>query len=60
MTLGDLLVAVIIWGIIYWLVMQLPLPGPAKKIAQVILVLLALSWLLGLMPVLPHRHLMLR
>lgn len=59
MTLVDLLAAVIIWGLAYWLVMQLPLPGPAKKIAQVILVLLALLWLLGLLPGMPHR-LMLR
>jgi hypothetical protein len=51
----QLLVIVIVLGLVYWLVMQLPLPAPFKMIAQVIMILVAIFWLLGVAGMLPSR-----
>lgn len=51
MGLVELLIVVIVIGLVYWLVLQLPLPPPFKMIAQVIVVLVAIFWLLSLIGV---------
>lgn len=45
--LVTLLVAVIIAGLIYWLLMQLPIPEPFKKVVLVIFIVICILWLLG-------------
>lgn len=55
MSLIQLLVVVLVFGLIYWLVMQLPLPAPFKMIAQVILIVIAIIWLLSAVGLLPGR-----
>jgi hypothetical protein len=46
--LVQLLVFVIVAGLIWYLVMLLPLPAPFRTIAQVIMILIAISFLLSL------------
>lgn len=48
----SLLVAVIVIGIVYWIITLLPLPEPFKTIAIVIVLLICLFWLLGFVGVL--------
>ena len=43
----SLLVAVIVIGLLYWLITLLPLPDPFKKIVVVIFILIVIIWLLG-------------
>jgi len=43
----SLLVAVIIIGLIFWVLSMLPLPQPWANIAKVILVVIVLIWLLS-------------
>jgi hypothetical protein len=50
----TLLVAVIVAGILYWIVTLLPLPQPFKNIAICILLLIFLLWLLSFAGVKPH------
>jgi hypothetical protein len=47
MDLMSLFVAVIVIGLLCWLVTMLPLPEPFKQIAMVIMVLICIVWLLG-------------
>lgn len=42
----SLLIAVIVIGLIYWLVTMLPLPAPFKNIAIVIVIILAILYFL--------------
>ena len=42
----SLLIAVIVIGLIYWLVTMLPLPEPFKNIAIVIVIILAILYFL--------------
>jgi hypothetical protein len=53
-TLLSLLIFVLVAGLIWWLIQQLPLPEPFARIAQVVFVviclILLLSYLLGGMP----------
>lgn len=59
----ELLFSIIVWcvlgGLLYWLVMQLPLPAPFQNIIRVavilILILLILGVALGQVPVLRFR-----
>jgi hypothetical protein len=46
-SLVGLLVAVIVAGLIYWLITMLPLPAPFKTIAIVVFILICILWLLG-------------
>lgn len=55
MSLIQLLVVIIVLGLLYWLVMQLPLPEPFRRIAQVIVVVILIIWLLNLVGLLPGR-----
>jgi hypothetical protein len=52
----SLLIAVIVLGLLLWLVQLLPLPDPFKTIALVIVVLICILWLVGGYggPILPH------
>jgi hypothetical protein len=43
----ELLVAVIVMGLLYWLVTLLPIPQPFKNIAIVIIVVICIIWLLS-------------
>lgn len=43
----SLLVAVIVIGLLIYLVQMLPLPDPWKTIAVILVILIALIWLLG-------------
>lgn len=52
-TLINVLIVVIIIGLIYWIVMSLPLPPPFKLVAQVIMAIIAIVLLLGLIGVVP-------
>jgi hypothetical protein len=47
MSLISLLVAVIIVGLIVWLIRYLPLPPPFRTIATVIVVIILILWLLS-------------
>jgi len=47
MDLVSLLIAVIVIGIVIWLVQTLPIAEPFRTIAWVIVVVLVLMWLLG-------------
>jgi hypothetical protein len=59
----ELLIAVIVMGLLYWLVTLLPIPQPFKNIAIVIIVLICILWLLsftGLLSPYWPRHPVLR
>jgi hypothetical protein len=43
----TLLVAVIVAGLIYWLLTMLPIPDPFKKIVLVIFIIICVIWLLS-------------
>jgi hypothetical protein len=58
MDLISLLVAVIVIGLLCWLVTMLPMPQPFKQIATVVMVLICIVWLLGGMP--GYHHALLR
>ncbi len=49
----QLLVVVLVLGLIYYLIVSLPLPPPFKLVAQVIVTIIAIIWLLGLVGLLP-------
>ena len=49
MDLVSLLVFVIVAGLIWYLIMLLPLPPPFKMVAQVILIIIAILWLVGIL-----------
>jgi hypothetical protein len=42
-----LLIAVIVMGLIFWLVTWLPIPQPFKTVATVIVVVICIIWLLS-------------
>lgn len=42
----TLVIGLIIIGLAYWVVMQIPLPPPIKQIANVVIVVLAALWLI--------------
>lgn len=48
MTLLTLLIFVIVAGLLYWLVLQLPLPPPFDMIVRVVMILIAIVVLLGM------------
>jgi hypothetical protein len=50
----TLLVAVIVAGILYWIVQLMPIPQPFKNIAICILLLIFALWLLSFVGVMPH------
>jgi hypothetical protein len=45
MSLVGILIALVILGLIYWLITMLPLPAPFKQIAMVIMIIIAILWL---------------
>jgi hypothetical protein len=47
MDLVSLLILIIVMGLLYYLVMLLPLPAPFKTIAQVVVILICIVWLIG-------------
>jgi hypothetical protein len=49
MDLVSLLIAVVILGLLFYVVSLLPLPAPFKTIAQVIVIIIAILYLLGLL-----------
>jgi uncharacterized membrane protein len=49
MDLMSLLIAVIVLGLLFYVVGLLPLPAPFKTIAHVIVIVIAIIYLLGLM-----------
>lgn len=55
MSLLGLLIAVIVIGLLLYLVQLLPLQAPFKTIAMVLVVLIAIVWLLGGQPGLTLR-----
>ncbi len=57
MDLVSILVAVIVIGLLMYVVGLLPLPAPFKTIAHVIVVLIAILYLLGLLGVGPGVNL---
>ena len=60
MDLMSLLVAVIVLGLLVWVVGMLPLPAPFKTIANVIVVIIAVVYLLGLLGYGPGVNLRIR
>ena len=44
--LVEFLVAMIIFGLVYWIVGMIPLPDPFKRIAIVVLVVIFCIWLI--------------
>jgi hypothetical protein len=44
----ELLVAVIVFGLIYYIVTLIPLPPPFRTIALVVMALIGIVWLLSL------------
>lgn len=49
MSLIGILVALVILGLIYWLITLLPLPAPFKQVAMVILIIIAILWLANML-----------
>ena len=45
MDIVGIIVALIVIGVIYWLIMQLPIPEPFKTIVNVLAILLIVVWL---------------
>jgi len=48
--LVELLIAVIVAGLIYWLLTLLPIPAPFKNVVLVIFIIICVIWLLGWLP----------
>ena len=46
--LFQLIVLLVVLGLVYWLLMSLPLPPPFKIVIQVVVTLIAIGWLLSL------------
>lgn len=44
--LVDFLVAIIIFGLLYWIVGMIPIPDPFKRIAMVVIVVVFCIWLI--------------
>ncbi len=53
MDLVSLLIAVVVLGLLFYVVGLLPLPAPFKTIAYVIVVLIAMLYLLGVLGIGP-------
>jgi len=47
--LVNLLVAVIVFGLLFWLISFLPLPEPFGMIAYVVLVIIAVIWVINML-----------
>jgi len=47
--LFSILIMVIVLGLVYWIVTMLPIPGPFKQIALVIVVVICLLYLLAIL-----------
>lgn len=47
MALTSLLILVIVIGLIFWALSQIPMPAPWRTIATVIMVIIAIAMLLG-------------
>jgi hypothetical protein len=47
MTLTSILIALIVIGLLVWLLQSLPIAEPFKSIAYVVLVVILILWLLG-------------
>jgi hypothetical protein len=43
----TLLIAVIVAGLIYWLLTMLPIPQPFKNVVMIIFIVICIIWLLG-------------
>lgn len=56
----SLLVAVVIIGVVFYVLSLLPLPEPWKKIATILVCLIVLLWLLSLLGVLGTGPLIMR
>jgi hypothetical protein len=57
MDLVSLLVAIIVLGLLIYVVGLLPLPAPFKTVAHILVVLIAIIYLLGLLGVGPGVNL---
>ena len=60
MDLVSLLIAVVVLGLLFYVVGLLPLPTPFKTIAKVIVIVIAIIYLLGLLGYGPGVNLRLR
>lgn len=60
MDLVSLLIAVVVLGLLFYVVGLLPLPAPFKTIAKVIVIVIAIIYLLGLLGYGPGVNLRLR
>lgn len=60
MDLVSLLVAVVILGLLIYVVGLLPLPAPFKMIAHLLIVIIAIVYLLGLLGIGPGVNLRIR
>lgn len=54
-TLISLLIAVVVLGLVLWIFTLIPLPHPFGKIAQVLIALIALFWILHIFGLVPWR-----
>jgi hypothetical protein len=54
--LVSLLIAVIVIGLIYYIITLLPLPQPFKNVAIIILLLICVIWLLGYVGAFPGAY----
>lgn len=52
----SLLVAVIVLGLVFLLLQQLPMPEPFRTIALVIVIIICLFWVLSFLPDAPWHH----
>lgn len=50
----SLLVLLVIVGLVYWAITQIPLPQPVRIVAVVLVVLIAIILLLNYLPGAPH------
>lgn len=51
-----LIVICVVLGLVYWLLMQLPIPPPFKLVIQVVVVIICIYFLLGLIGLAPGVH----
>lgn len=53
--LVTLLVLVLVFGLVWWAITQIPLPPPVKIVVSVVLAIIAIIALLELVPLHLHR-----
>lgn len=51
--LAQLVVVLVVLGLVYWLLMQLPIAEPFRSVIKVVVIIFLILWLLSLVGLLP-------